>query len=162
VKKVPPSSLTFSCLKKYGYKVATLDEGPKVQWTRSILVDESHKLNPWWWWPLDEGPRPKSGKSRLNLHDTNLEGKSIGSHPKRKSSKGKSSCKPRCKLGSKARFKLKDSILLQTSPNCFLGIWTLDPQSEAGLRGLTQEGDPINLMCFCETLANHVRKITSC
>jgi hypothetical protein len=28
--------------------------------------------------PLDEGPRPKSGKSRLNLHGTILEGKSIG------------------------------------------------------------------------------------
>ncbi len=26
---------------------------------------------------LDEGPRPKSGKSRLNLNGTNLEGKSI-------------------------------------------------------------------------------------
>jgi hypothetical protein len=35
----------------------------------------SHKLDP----PhLDEGPRPKSGKSRLNLHGTILEEKSIG------------------------------------------------------------------------------------
>jgi hypothetical protein len=32
-------------------------------------LGESHKLDPW---PLDEGPRPKSGKSRLNLHDTNF------------------------------------------------------------------------------------------
>ncbi len=31
-------------------------------------------------WPLDEGPKPKSGKSWLNLHGTILEGKSIGSH----------------------------------------------------------------------------------
>jgi hypothetical protein len=30
---------------------------------------------------LDEGPRPKSGKSRLNLHCTILEGKSIGWKP---------------------------------------------------------------------------------
>jgi len=28
---------------------------------------ESHKLDPW---PLDEGPRPKSGKSKPNLHGT--------------------------------------------------------------------------------------------
>jgi hypothetical protein len=34
---------------------------------------------------LDEGPRPKSGKLRLNLHDTFLEGKSIGLDPKRTS-----------------------------------------------------------------------------
>jgi hypothetical protein len=33
---------------------------------------------------LDECPRPKSGKSRLNLHGTILEGKSIGSDPKKK------------------------------------------------------------------------------
>jgi hypothetical protein len=39
---------------------------------------ESHKLDPW---PLDEGPRPKSGKSRLNLHGTILEGKSIDLNP---------------------------------------------------------------------------------
>jgi len=42
---------------------------------------ESHKLDPW---PLDEGPRPKSGKSRLNLHGTILEGKSIGLNPPQK------------------------------------------------------------------------------
>jgi len=43
---------------------------------RAILLDESHELDPW---PLDEGPRPKGGKSRPNLHGTNLERKSIGS-----------------------------------------------------------------------------------
>jgi hypothetical protein len=42
-------------------------------------LDESHKLDPL---PLDEGPRPKSDKWRLNLHGTILEGKSIGSKPK--------------------------------------------------------------------------------
>jgi hypothetical protein len=36
----------------------------------------SYKLDPW---PLDEDPRPKSGKWRLNLQGTILEGKSIGS-----------------------------------------------------------------------------------
>jgi len=35
-------------------------------------------------WPLDKGPRPKRGKSRLNLHDTILEGKSIGPNQKEK------------------------------------------------------------------------------
>ncbi len=35
----------------------------KVQWNRAIWLAQSHKLDPW---PLDEGPRPKSGKSRLN------------------------------------------------------------------------------------------------
>jgi hypothetical protein len=38
-------------------------------------LDESHKLDPW---PLKEGPQPKIGKLRLNLHGTILEGKSIG------------------------------------------------------------------------------------
>jgi hypothetical protein len=44
-------------------------------------LDESHKLDPR---PFDEGPRPKSGKLRLNLHGIILEGKSIGSNQKRK------------------------------------------------------------------------------
>jgi len=35
-------------------------------------------------WPLDEDPRPKNGKSRLNLYGTILEGKSIGSDPQKK------------------------------------------------------------------------------
>jgi hypothetical protein len=36
--------------------------------------------------------------------------------------------KPRCKLGSQARFQLKDPILLPNKvPNRFLRIWTLDP-----------------------------------
>jgi hypothetical protein len=39
------------------------------------LDDESPKLDPW---PLDAGPRPKSGQWRLNLHGTILKGKSIG------------------------------------------------------------------------------------
>jgi hypothetical protein len=38
--------------------------------------------------PLIEGPRPKSGKLRLNLHGAILEGRSSGFMNKRKSSKG--------------------------------------------------------------------------
>jgi len=62
---------------------ATLDEGlrSRVQWNRTILIAESHKLDPG---PLDEGPRPKSGKLRLNPHGTILEGKSIVSDPKKR------------------------------------------------------------------------------
>ncbi len=46
----------------------------RVQWNRAIPLDESHKSNPR---PLDESPRPKSVKLRLNLHGTIWEGKSI-------------------------------------------------------------------------------------
>ncbi len=62
---------------------ATLEDGPRsrVQWNKEILLDESHKLDPW---PLKEGPQPKIGKLRLNLHGTILEGKSIGLDPPKK------------------------------------------------------------------------------
>jgi hypothetical protein len=40
-----------------------------------------HTLDPW---PLDEGPKPKSNESRLNLHSTIFKGKSMGSDPKKK------------------------------------------------------------------------------
>jgi hypothetical protein len=49
-------------------------------------LDENHKLDPW---PLDEGPQLKSGKSRLNLHGTILEGKSVGLNPKKGKKKKK-------------------------------------------------------------------------
>jgi len=42
---------------------------------KAILLDESHRLDPW---SLDEGPTPKSDESRLNLHGIILEQKSIG------------------------------------------------------------------------------------
>jgi hypothetical protein len=48
---------------------------------KTILLDESHKLDSH---PLYEGPRPKSGKSWLNLHVTILKEKSIGSNSKNK------------------------------------------------------------------------------
>ncbi len=89
---------------------ATLEEGPRsrVQWNKAILLDESHKLDPW---PLKEDPWPKIGKLRLNLHGTILEGKSIGLDPKKKKRTSKESSwfgEPRCKQA--ARIQLKDSI----------------------------------------------------
>jgi len=61
-------------------------------------------------WPLDKGPRPKSGKSRLNLHGTILEGKSIDiqTQKKNKSAKKESSWfeEPRAKaLGCNPRIQ---------------------------------------------------------
>jgi hypothetical protein len=52
---------------------ATLDKGPKSedQWIQTILLVKSFKSVPW---PLDKGPRPKSGKLKLNLHGTYFEG----------------------------------------------------------------------------------------
>jgi hypothetical protein len=62
---------------------ASLDEGLgfRVPWNNTILLDESHKLEPR---PLNESQRPKSVNSRLNLHGTILEAKSIGSNPPKK------------------------------------------------------------------------------
>jgi len=88
---------------------ATLDEGPrsKVRWNRAILLDESHKLDPW---PLDEGPRPKSGKSMQNLHDTIFKGKSIGSDFK-KSLKGYLTIwRTKMEARVQGKVQLKDSI----------------------------------------------------
>ncbi len=67
---------------------ATLNEGPssKLQWDRTILLHEGHKLDSH---PLDENLRAKSGKLRLNLHGTILKGNSIDSDPKKKLYKGK-------------------------------------------------------------------------
>jgi hypothetical protein len=56
------------------YLRPTLDQGPRTsdQWIQAILLVEIFKLV---WSPLDEGPRPKSGKLRLNLHGTCFGGK---------------------------------------------------------------------------------------
>jgi hypothetical protein len=56
-----------------------LDEGlgfneiEQSYWLKAIKLDQ---------WPLHEGPRPKSGNSRLNLHGSILERKSINSDKK--------------------------------------------------------------------------------
>jgi hypothetical protein len=50
------------------------------------LDDESPKLDPW---PLDAGPRPKSGQWRLNYMGTILKGKSIWFEPQNKQKRAK-------------------------------------------------------------------------
>jgi hypothetical protein len=45
---------------------------PLDQWIQAILLVKNFKLVPK---PLDEGPRPKSGKLRLILHGTCFGGK---------------------------------------------------------------------------------------
>ncbi len=73
-----------------------------VQWNRAILLAESHKSDPL---PLDEGPWPKSGKWRLNVHGTILEGNSIGSNPKKDLEESSWFGEPKCKLGSNSRIQ---------------------------------------------------------
>jgi hypothetical protein len=48
----------------------TLQQKKTFMANRAILLDESHKLDSW---PLDEGEKLKSGKSKLNVHGTILE-----------------------------------------------------------------------------------------
>jgi hypothetical protein len=65
-------------------------------------------------WPLDASLSPKSGKSRLNLHGTILEGKSIDSDPQKKKDL---KCKlmiwrTKMKARVQLKVKLKDSIEL--------------------------------------------------
>jgi hypothetical protein len=78
-----------------------------VQWNITIILARSHKLDPH---PLDEGARPRSGKSSLHLHGSILEGKSIGSDQK-KELKGEFMIW-RTKMQAKVQGKvqLKDSI----------------------------------------------------
>jgi hypothetical protein len=74
---------------------------------------ESHKLDPW---PLDEGPRPKSGKSKLNLHGAILEGKSIGLNCTKKNYDLKNF---RCNPKSKVWFKDLVYLALPTKARIF-------------------------------------------
>jgi hypothetical protein len=68
---------------------------------------------------LDEGSRPKSGKLRLNLHGTILEGKSIGSDPKKERKKKKELrgelmiWRTKMQVRVQGMVKLKDSICLK-------------------------------------------------
>jgi len=87
-----PSSLEAEVLpwvKRLPHRLrAALDKRlrSRVQLNRAVLLADSQKLEPW---PLDEGPRPKSGKSRLNLHGTILERFNQLRPPKEKKKKKK-------------------------------------------------------------------------
>jgi hypothetical protein len=72
----------------------------------------SHKLDPQ---PLDEGARLKSDKSRLNLHDTILEGKSIGLNPQKKRAKNqdlKMQARIQGRVNSRVQYASNESILV--------------------------------------------------
>jgi hypothetical protein len=87
---------------------ATLDEDPRSRVNeieQSYLM--SHKLNPQ---PLDEGPRPNSDKSRLNLHDNILEGKSIGSNPEKKELKRRELMICRTKMQARVQGRVNSRV----------------------------------------------------
>jgi hypothetical protein len=83
---------------------AILNKGPRSsdQWIQAILFVESFKLVPR---PLDEGPRPKSGKLRKTYMEPVLEGKSIGSDQETLLKKESPWFgEPRIRLGTKVQF----------------------------------------------------------
>ncbi len=84
---------------------------------------EGHKLDPW---SLDEVPRPRSDKSRLNLHGTILEGRSIGLNRKKQRANKELSRveEPRCRLVSKAGFNSRIQFASKWS---ILVLRNLDP-----------------------------------
>jgi hypothetical protein len=86
--------------------------GRKFNWFKPQTKEKSSKESSWFGEPRCKlrSKTKKSGKSRLNLHCTILEGNSIGSNhkPKKRAQTKESSWfgEPRCKL----RSKLKDSF----------------------------------------------------
>ncbi len=94
--------------------------GYKVQWNRAILLNESHKLDPW---PLDEDSTSKGGKSRLNLNGL----KSIGWNPKEELRRELMIWRAKLHTRVWGQGPTQGFNLLQMSPNWFLGVWTLDP-----------------------------------
>ncbi len=62
-----------------------------------------------------------------------LKGKSTGSDQKRVLKEELLNWRTKKKAKHQGRVQLKDSILLQMSPNWFLGNWTLGPSSKVGL-----------------------------
>jgi hypothetical protein len=86
---------------------------------------ESHKLDPH---PLDESPRPESGKSRLNRHGTILDGKSDGLNQNKKGANWRAhDLKNQDTRQGPGQGPTQGINLLQMTPNWFLGIQTLNP-----------------------------------
>jgi hypothetical protein len=85
-------------------------------WMRALI--RTHR-------PLDKGPRPKSDNSRLNLHVTILEVKSISLNPRKQLTRRAHGLKNQdASQGPTQVFNL-----FQMSPNWLLGIWILDPST---------------------------------
>jgi hypothetical protein len=76
--------------------------------------------------PLDEGPRPKSGRLRLKLHGTCFGGKINWLDPKTVLKGELLIWRTKNQARDQDRVQLKDSICF--SPNWFLGNWTLYPR----------------------------------
>jgi hypothetical protein len=106
-------------------------QGPGTIEFKQILLVESFKLVPR---PLDVGPRPKSGKLRLNLHGTCFGGKINWFRPKKQCSKESSWFgEPRIRLGTKVQ---SNSRIQFASNQSKLVPRKLDPRllSKVGLR----------------------------
>jgi hypothetical protein len=111
---------------------ATLDKGPRStdQWIQAILLVKTFKLIPR---PLDKGPKPKSGKLRLNLHGTCFGVKINWLGPKKHCWKESSWFEePRIRLGTKVE---SNSRIQFASNQSKLVLRKLDPQpsSKVGL-----------------------------
>ncbi len=101
-------------------------QGSKVQgtWIQEFLLIKSFKLVPR---PSDQGPRPKSGKLRLNLYGTCFGGKINRFGPKNSAKRRTPDFKNQ-ESGQGPRYSPPQGFnLLQISPNWFLGTWTLHP-----------------------------------
>jgi hypothetical protein len=72
-----------------------------------MLLDESHKLDPW---SLHESPRPKSGKSRLNLYMAPIWKENQFVQTQKKTAHDLKNQDARIGSNSREGFKLKDSI----------------------------------------------------
>jgi hypothetical protein len=102
---------------------ATLDKSPRSrdQWTQASLLVESFKLVPRP--PLDDGPRPKSGKLRLNLHGTCFGGKINWFGPKNSAKKRAPDLiwRTENQARDQGTSPTQQFNLLQINPNWFLG-----------------------------------------
>jgi len=102
----------------------TLDEGPGTNEFKQFYWLKAFKLGPR---PFNEGPRPKSGKLRLNLNGTCSGGKINWFRPKKNAERRAPDLENQeSSLGPKYS-PTQGFNLLQMSPNWFLGNWTLDP-----------------------------------
>jgi hypothetical protein len=105
-------------------------QGPRLKEIEQILLVESHKLDPttiWW------GPKPKKWQIEAKPTWHNLEGKSIGSYPKKRAQRRAHDLENKDeKLGSKTWFnsriqfasnESKDMVQLKDS-SCFKWVQT--------------------------------------